>query len=109
MKQLPSLAGAALALTSAWALAQDAPELLLPPGFDRPAPKAAPRARPTAADPAPAAQTGDRAAAPAAGSAPSPAGSRGRRAGIGVSGRRIRAGSAISHGAGCRRSTSSRR
>lgn len=33
------LIGAALALTSAWGLAQDAPESLLPPGFDRPPPK----------------------------------------------------------------------
>ena len=33
------LAGSALILTSAWAVAQDAPESLLPPGFDRPAPR----------------------------------------------------------------------
>lgn len=33
------LIGGALALTSAWAIAQDAPESLLPPGFDRPAPR----------------------------------------------------------------------
>lgn len=31
------LIGGALALTSVWAIAQDAPESLLPPGFDRPA------------------------------------------------------------------------
>lgn len=38
--------GAALALTSALVVAQDAPESLLPPGFDkpRPAPKQAPAA-----------------------------------------------------------------
>lgn len=37
-------AGAAMALSSAWAIAQDAPESLLPPGFDDPAPApAAPR------------------------------------------------------------------
>lgn len=44
MKAGKLLAGAALALTSAWAIAQDAPESLLPPGFDRPAPRAAPAA-----------------------------------------------------------------
>lgn len=43
------LVGAALALTSAWAIAQDAPESLLPPGFDRPA--ARPAREPTAAPP----------------------------------------------------------
>lgn len=58
MKRLHLLIGAGLALTSVWAVAQDAPESLLPPGFDRPAPQAAPtpspRAQPAAA-PAPAA------------------------------------------------------
>jgi hypothetical protein len=43
------LIGASLALTSAWAVAQDAPESLLPPGFDRPAPKAAPQPAPPSA------------------------------------------------------------
>ena len=44
------LVGAALALTSAWAIAQDAPESLLPPGFDRPArPPREPAAPPPAA------------------------------------------------------------
>lgn len=38
-KRAQLLIGAALALTSAWAVAQDAPESLLPPGFDRPAPR----------------------------------------------------------------------
>ena len=42
MKSLHLLAGAALAMTSAWALAQN-PESLLPPGFDEPA-QSAPRA-----------------------------------------------------------------
>ena len=49
MKHVRLLLGAALALTSAWAIAQDSPESLLPPGFDRPAPKAA---TPRAAQPA---------------------------------------------------------
>jgi len=35
--------GAGLALTSVWAIAQDAPESLLPPGFDRPSAKSQPR------------------------------------------------------------------
>ena len=42
-------AGAALALSSAWAIAQDAPESLLPPGFDRPKSSAAPRPATSAA------------------------------------------------------------
>jgi hypothetical protein len=40
------LIGTALALTSGWALAQKAPESLLPPGFDDPAPRAPLRAEP---------------------------------------------------------------
>ncbi len=40
------LTGAALALTSAWAIAQDAPESLLPPGFDDPVPAPAPTPAP---------------------------------------------------------------
>lgn len=51
MKRAVLLLGAALALTSVWALAQNGPESLLPPGFDRPAPKANP-ARPPAPAPA---------------------------------------------------------
>lgn len=51
MKHWHLLAGAALAVSSVWALAQEAPESLLPPGFDRPAPKAAP---PRNTNPAPA-------------------------------------------------------
>ena len=48
------LCGAALALTSALVAAQDAPESLLPPGFDRPAPRPAraAAAAPVAAAPA---------------------------------------------------------
>ena len=45
MKRLVLLtAGAALALTSVWAIAQDLPESLLPPGFEKP--KAKPAATP---------------------------------------------------------------
>ncbi len=46
MKRWHLLAGAALAVSSVFALAQEAPESLLPPGFDRPAPKAAPPRNP---------------------------------------------------------------
>ncbi len=49
MRRSVLLAGAALALTSALALAQGAPESLLPPGFDRPAPAPSPRPSPTPA------------------------------------------------------------
>lgn len=46
MKRLALLlGGAGLALTSAWAVAQDSPESLLPPGFERPKP--APKTDPT--------------------------------------------------------------
>ncbi|ANY20411.1 hypothetical protein A6F68_01901 [Tsuneonella dongtanensis] len=45
---------AALALASGLAFAQSAPESLLPPGFDDPAPTPSPTARPTAASPQPA-------------------------------------------------------
>ncbi|QGN53715.1 hypothetical protein GKE62_03305 [Novosphingobium sp. Gsoil 351] len=47
------LAGGAVALSSAMVVAQDAPESLLPPGFDQPAPAPAPTPRPSAR-PAPA-------------------------------------------------------
>jgi hypothetical protein len=69
MRRAPLLLGAALALTSAWAVAQDAPESLLPPGFERPAspPREAPSA-PPASQPRPAPS----AAAPQA-AAPPPA------------------------------------
>ena len=46
------LGGAALALTSAFAIAQDSPESLLPPGFDKPRPSRTPAAAPAAAAPA---------------------------------------------------------
>lgn len=51
MKRATLLVGAALALSSVWAIAQDAPESLLPPGFDRPAARPArdPAAPPPAA------------------------------------------------------------
>lgn len=61
MRRAYLLLGAALALTSAWAIAQDAPESLLPPGFDKPArgpreparePARAPEPAPTSAAPA---------------------------------------------------------
>ena len=56
MKRLALLAGGALlALSSALVIAQDAPESLLPPGFDRPRPS---RAAPAAPPSAPAAQAG---------------------------------------------------
>lgn len=48
-KRARLLIGAALVLTSAWAIAQDAPESLLPPGFDRPAPP--PRREPASPPP----------------------------------------------------------
>ena len=59
------LGGAALALSSAIVLAQDAPVDLLPPGFDKPAPSPTPAPRPAPA-PAP---------APAASQAPAPSAS----------------------------------
>jgi hypothetical protein len=61
MKPLHLVIGAGLALTSGWALAQKAPESLLPPGFDEPTPRApAPRGEAVAAPraaPRPAATT----------------------------------------------------
>ena len=72
--------GSALALTSAWVLAQDDPESLLPPGFDRPAAKArtpAPAPAPAAGPAAGTRETTDTPAAPsqqiAAGVAAGPA------------------------------------
>lgn len=74
MNRAALLLGGALALTSVWAVAQDAPESLLPPGFEAPA------ARPTReapSAPAPTAtsapRTTPRASAPASGSAGSAA------------------------------------
>ena len=63
MKHRHLLLGAALAVTSAWAIAQDAPESLLPPGFDRPAARPAreparPAAAPSVAAPAAAPASG---------------------------------------------------
>lgn len=46
MKRGHWLLGAALVCTSGWALAQKAPESLLPPGFDDPAPAPSPAAAP---------------------------------------------------------------
>ena len=55
MKRLALFAGGAvLALTSALVVAQDAPESLLPPGFDRPKPSRQAPAPSRPADPAPA-------------------------------------------------------
>ena len=51
MRRATLLAGAALALTSALALAQGAPESLLPPGFNEPAPAPSPAASATAGTP----------------------------------------------------------
>ncbi|MBA3055856.1 MAG: hypothetical protein FP826_13225 [Sphingomonadales bacterium] len=60
------LLGAALAATSVWAIAQDAPESLLPPGFDKPArPARAPAAAVQPAAPSPAPVSAPSAAAPA--------------------------------------------
>ncbi|MDG2002146.1 MAG: hypothetical protein P8J20_02335 [Novosphingobium sp.] len=50
MRTVLLLAGAALALTSVWAVAQSGPESLLPPGFDNPPPAPAPA--PTVSRPA---------------------------------------------------------
>jgi hypothetical protein len=63
MKPLLYLSGAALALTSALAIAQDAPESLLPPGFGtaEPTPSPAPARTPT---PAPSPRTSTPAPAP---------------------------------------------
>ncbi|HEY6870653.1 MAG TPA: hypothetical protein VI199_12950, partial [Novosphingobium sp.] len=75
MRRHHLVAGAALLLSSALVVAQDAPESLLPPGFDRPAPKpvrpAAPTvAAPTAAAPAVAAPAAPPAATATAGALP---------------------------------------
>ncbi len=52
MKRVQLFVGAALALTSAWAIAQNAPESLLPPGFDKPAKPARSQTSAPAASPA---------------------------------------------------------
>ncbi|MCB2075511.1 MAG: hypothetical protein H6917_08365 [Novosphingobium sp.] len=64
MKRARLAVGAALALTSAWALAQNAPESLLPPGFDEPVSQPAPA--PAAPAPAPVARPTRSAAEPPA-------------------------------------------
>ena len=53
MKRAILLGGAALALTSTFVLAQEAPESILPPGFDDPAPAPTPAPAPRPAAPAP--------------------------------------------------------
>lgn len=58
-KRVRLLIGATLALTSAWAIAQDAPESLLPPGFDRP-----PSKREAPAAPPPSSSQGPSVSAP---------------------------------------------
>ena len=66
MKRLHLAIGTLAALTSVWAIAQESPESLLPPGFDDPAP--APRPAPKAAPPkaAPKSAPVPKSAAPAA-------------------------------------------
>jgi hypothetical protein len=68
MRHVRLLAGVALALTSAWAIAQDAPESLLPPGFDQPAQR--PATPPSPKPPPQARQTPSRLPAPAVASSP---------------------------------------
>ncbi len=86
MKYAAVLLGTTLALTSVWAMAQQAPESILPPGFDKPAApprdKPARPARPAAPDRQNDRQndrqpdrTPDRPDAPPASSLPSPSGS----------------------------------
>jgi len=75
LRRVPLLIGAALVLTSAWATAQDAPESLLPPGFDQPAPREAQPSAPSQPRSAPS-QAAPRTAQPtlpaSPGSAPAP-------------------------------------
>jgi hypothetical protein len=76
MNRAALLLGGVLALTSVWAVAQDAPESLLPPGFDQPAPRptrAAPGAPAAGATSAP--RNAPQAAAPSSTNAGSPAAS----------------------------------
>jgi hypothetical protein len=70
MRPVHLLCGAALVLTSAWAIAQEGPESLLPPGFDQPerpaaAPRPAPVRGPAAAQPSVPRPAGNTASAPA--------------------------------------------
>lgn len=69
MRLVYLLGGAALTLTSAWAIAQDAPESLLPQMFQDPAPTPSPASRPSAA---PSAGSGAASRPPAAASTSSP-------------------------------------
>ncbi len=74
MKAVHLLAGAALALTSAWVAAQDSPESLLPKMFDEPAPAPSRSAPPRPQPSRPAASQAPRPAASAAATtAPRPA------------------------------------
>lgn len=67
------ISGVALATASGWALAQRAPESLLPPGFDNPPPAAAPAAAPAQAPATtPSARTGSAPSAPRATSSGAP-------------------------------------
>lgn len=87
MKARWLIAGAALATVSGWALAQRAPESLLPPGFDNPTPPPAPApapARAPAAAPAPKSGGGAASPRPATSALPAgPSGGTGTVAGIG--------------------------
>ncbi len=66
--------GVLLATVSGWALAQRAPESLLPPGFDNPPPAAAPAPAPASAPASSPASRGGAASAPRSASPVSPAG-----------------------------------
>jgi hypothetical protein len=70
MKRAQLLIGAALALTSVWAIAQEGPESLLPPGYDAPAAKAP---SPAAKSAAPATKAPAPAGVPTSAAAPGPA------------------------------------
>lgn len=83
MRRHHLLGGAALLLSSALVIAQDAPESLLPPGFDRPAPRPARPAAPAPVAPTTAAPV---ASAPAAAAAVAPAAARPGAAGAMPSG-----------------------
>lgn len=69
MKRAILLGGAALALTSTFVLAQEAPESILPPGFDDPAPAPTPAPAPR---PSPGASPGGASPAPSGGAVVQP-------------------------------------
>ncbi|MFC3214797.1 hypothetical protein [Novosphingobium panipatense] len=71
MRRIVLLAGASLALTSVWAVAQDSPESLLPKMFDEPAPSRSASPRPTPR-PAPSRPAPRSAATPAAAASAAP-------------------------------------